>query len=107
MREHKSLLTEAVTRENIVQACSSRQREIEENRRNSEHKESQIFRGIFSEIRAKLYDAELETLRRPFPATSGSWILNNQCFKSWSEDRGSKKQCLWLQGIPGAGKLQH
>lgn len=106
MNKHKSLLTEEVTLENIIQARDARQHENEEYRRVREYEDHQLFYGLLADLKINLYDSQVETLRRPFPAPLDGWLLDNEAFKSWSYAPDKKSSSLWLQGIPGAGIQQ-
>ncbi|KAK6855639.1 hypothetical protein PG995_007790 [Apiospora arundinis] len=104
MKKHKSLLTEEVTLENIIQARGARQHENEEYRRVREHEDRQLFHGLLANLKINLYDSQIETLRRPSPAPLDGWLLDNEVFTRWSYTSDKKSSSLWLQGIPGAGK---
>lgn len=105
MSRHKILLTEEVTLENIFQARSSRQHENDEIERQRKVEQQRLFYGLLADLRINLYDSDLEALRRPFPTTSGGWILKNKDYKMWTDAKNHKHPSLWLQGIPGAGML--
>ncbi|KAK8134781.1 hypothetical protein PG984_006793 [Apiospora sp. TS-2023a] len=104
MNKHKSLLTDEVSLENIIQARDARQHENEEYRRAREREDRQLFHGLLADLKINLYDSQVETLHRPSPAPLNGWLLDNEVFKRWSCAPDKKSSSLWLQGIPGAGK---
>ncbi|KAK6835055.1 NACHT domain protein [Apiospora arundinis] len=104
MKKHKSLLTEEVTLENIIQARNARQHENEQYRRVREYEDRQLFHGLLANLEINLYDSQIETLRRPSLAPLDGWLLDNEVFTRWSYTPDKKSSSLWLQGIPGAGK---
>ena len=44
------------------------------------------------------------TARREYPG-SGRWILKHSKLQNWKEADAPVSSILWLNGIPGAGKL--
>lgn len=56
-----------------------------------------IFKSFFIVDVRPYYEASL-SLRHP---TTGFWLTEDDVFKRWTQESGSK---LWLTGIPGAGK---
>lgn len=46
---------------------------------------------------------ENQAIRENSPAT-GSWLLSRGKYKTWSDPTTNSVACLWIHGIPGAGK---
>ena len=71
---------------------------------NQSFREQQRFDSLETSLSLKLYDRELETIRRTRVQGTGYWLENEIAFRNWSDTSSRSAPVLWLSGIPGAGK---
>jgi hypothetical protein len=103
--QHKSLMNEEVTLENITEDVLARQRDYERYEQQQEFEDLQNFRALLSELSPSLYDQELNTITCDQAPGSGLWLEENADFKKWVNPNNLSRRCLWLEGIPGSGKF--
>lgn len=104
MTTHRALMLEKVTIANITQDIADRERAYKEYEKQHEFQDLQNYRLLRGELSPSLYDDELQQFAGSGPAKSGTWLFENGDFKKWADVNNKTRLCLWLQGIPGAGK---
>lgn len=66
----------------------------------------QDFEAAISSLNARIYDKDMERFKAQMDPASGSWLDNNENFNAWLDSTHRSRRVLWLQGIPGAGKIR-
>lgn len=99
------MMTSEVTLENISQEVAARQRDYIEFERIQEHQALQNFRSLLTELAPCLYDKELRAISRNLAAGSGEWLAQRTEYVTWANTNNKSHRCLWIHGIPGAGRF--
>lgn len=97
-------MSSEVTLASITEANEARTRANKEYERQKESDTWQKFETIKASMSPRLYDGELEDLRRRCCSNVGDWLFHKEEFKHWSDTTNLKERLLWLEGIPGAGE---
>lgn len=106
VKEHKLLLDDSITLAHVVEAHAARQRAFEEFERQYEFRQRQDLEAVKSSLGPVLYDRDLQRLKARRVVQSGDWLLGQEEYNHWRDPSDKASRLLWLQGIPGAGKLR-
>lgn len=104
MSQHRSLMNDEATLAHLVQAEKDRNRDLEEYERQFDFRQFQEFETVRNSLNARLYDQDLESLKRRASYGSGGWLEENYAYKQWIDFQDKSSRLLWLQGIPGEGQ---
>lgn len=104
MQNHKALMTEAVTLEDIVDAQKARNRALAEYDSAQKFRDHQAFCAVRDEINPEIRYEKLDDILRQTTKGSGSWLDKDETFMDWLDPVDRTVRCFWLCGIPGAGK---
>ncbi|KLO93164.1 uncharacterized protein LW93_6158 [Fusarium fujikuroi] len=104
IEKHRLLLCNEITLNDILEAHTARKKALEHYAETREFQERQDFHSMETYIHPPSYDEDLDRIRNTRCGGTGSWLVQDQQFVSWSEGKEKSSQVLWLQGIPGAGK---
>ena len=102
---HKALITETVTLEDIVRAQEARNLALTEYDRAQKFRDYQAFRAVRDEINPELGYEKLDDLLRQTIQGSGIWLDKEEKFMNWLDPVDRTVRYFWLCGIPGAGML--
>jgi hypothetical protein len=105
INQHKMMMTSEVTLESISQEVAARQRDYAEFERIQEHQALQNFRSLLTELAPCMYDKELRAISRNLAAGSGQWLAQRTEYMTWANANNKSHRCLWIHGIPGAGRF--
>jgi hypothetical protein len=97
IEQHSKLLRHTATLEDITKAQLDRQQA--EKFRNEE-----AFQSFFNVLQPVTYDARLAEILKQTAKDSGRWLDQNSDFQKWLDPTTRTIHCLWVHGIPGAGK---
>ncbi|KAF5721586.1 NACHT domain-containing protein [Fusarium mundagurra] len=103
LEKHSLLMKNEVTFIDIQEAREARARTSEQLSRAESSRQIQRFRSLRSRVSPDLYDSRLDWFRNRCVSGCATWLLDDGEFGEWM-DPNSNTTCLWLQGIPGAGK---
>ncbi|KAK1758999.1 hypothetical protein QBC47DRAFT_449676 [Echria macrotheca] len=104
IEHHKSLMTVSVTLEDISRAQRARKLALEECERAQKFREQQSFGALRNEMRPVVYHEKLRDILERTSEQSGAWLGKHNDFLKWLDPIDRTARCLWLHGIPGAGK---
>ncbi|RKL25837.1 hypothetical protein BFJ72_g13955 [Fusarium proliferatum] len=104
MSQHRSLMNDEATLAHLVQAEKDRNRDLEEYERQFDFRQFQEFEMVRNSLNARLYDQDLEFLKRRASHGSGGWLEEDNAYKQWINFQDKSSRLLWLRGIPGAGQ---
>ena len=93
-----------VSLEHITEAHDARTAALGHYERTREFQERQDFEAVDAYIHPRLYDRELDRLRRTRCKGTGSWLQKEKVLCSWLDPDDTTTRLVWLQGIPGAGR---
>jgi hypothetical protein len=93
-----------VNLEHITEAHDARNAALDHYERTREFQERQEFEAVDTYIRPRLYDNELDRLRRTYCKDTGRWL--QKALYGWLDPADATTRLVWLQGIPGAGKCR-
>jgi hypothetical protein len=99
------LMTDEVRLEHISEAYKARTADVHNWEKTFKFQEQQNFNTVENCISPKLYDDELDRLRRSICERTGSWLKREQVLKRWLDLSDRSTRLVWLQGIPGAGRI--
>jgi hypothetical protein len=105
IRNHKALMTETVTLEDIVRAQEARNLALSEYDRAQKFRDYQAFCAVRDEVNPDIRYEKLANVLRQATKGSGSWLDKEEKFINWLDPVDRTVRCFWLCGIPGAGKL--
>ena len=105
IEHHKSLMTVNVTLEDISRAQRARKEALEECERAQKFREHQTFSTIRNEVRPETHHEKLADILQRTSEGSGKWLDKDCEFLRWLDPVDRTARCLWLCGIPGAGKF--
>lgn len=105
IEQHRILMDGSITLAHFVEAHAARQRALEEFERQHEFRQSQDLEVVKSSLNPALYDRDLQRLKTCRIVGSGQWLLGQKEYNSWIDASDKTTRLLWIQGIPGAGKL--
>lgn len=103
-QKHANLLRSEVTYLDIVEAKADRDRSSEQIKKEDAFRELQKYLGLKSRLSPIMHDDRLDWLRNRTMPVCATWLLDDDTFCEWLDTSQSTIVCLWLQGIPGAGK---
>jgi hypothetical protein len=98
-------MNDEATLAHLVQAQADRERALEEYEHQFEFRQLQEFDMVRSSLNARLYDQDLESLKARASCGSGNWLEDHVTYRTWMDVQSKSPRLLWLQGIPGAGKV--
>ncbi|KAM0492509.1 hypothetical protein ACHAP8_009864 [Fusarium lateritium] len=87
----------------LIWAEKDRERDLEEYERQFEFRQLQEFEMVRNSLNARLYDQDLESLKRRASLGSGDWLEQHLTYQKWINMQDNSSKLLWLHGIPGAG----
>jgi hypothetical protein len=93
--------------EDIRQEHEARIRAFEHYEKTQKHHRRQQYNGIKTNISPNTYDGKLDWLRARVCRGTENWLTSDTTFLKWLDTTEISAKILWLQGIPGAGALQH
>ena len=93
-----------VNLEHITEAHDARNAALDHYERTREFQERQDFEAVDTYIRPRLYDDELDRLRRTYCKDTGRWLQKEKTIYGWLDPADAATRLVWLQGIPGAGR---
>jgi len=106
IQRHSQLLGQNITFEHIRREEEARDRLFKEFQDAEDHRARQKFEALRIAISPPEYSERLAWLEgRICPGTS-NWLENDDDFRNWLDQSDQTPRLLWLQGIPGAGKLE-
>ena len=105
IEHHKTLLTANMTLEHISRAQWARKRALEEYDLAAKFRDFQTFSTIRDQARPETYDEKLVGMLQETSKGSGAWLDKQDRFTGWLNPVDRTVRCLWLKGIPGAGKF--
>ncbi|KAK3323153.1 hypothetical protein B0T19DRAFT_198582 [Cercophora scortea] len=101
---HKKLMVSNVTLEHVLQADDFRRRVLEkfdsEERRSAELQ----FKTLSDVMSSPGCKSKLQIAVEASSKSSGEWLFQDATFQNWLQGVGSVERCIWIRGIPGAGK---
>ena len=104
---HKLLLNSEVTVASISDAYAAHSLALKEYEANQEHREQQQFESLKTSLGPHLYDNELEHISERSCRNTNQWVYHEDVVRKWCSCSEDIVPILWLNGIPGAGKLSH
>ena len=105
IENHKALMTMNVTLEDISRAQRARKQALEEFDRAQKFRDHQTFSTIRNEVRPETHHTKLADILQRTSAGSGKWLDRDDNFMKWLDPLDRTARCLWLCGIPGAGRF--
>jgi hypothetical protein len=104
--ERLALLMRNEVRLEHIQAEHQARTQALEHFRNSELADrTQEYQSLKADISPKFYGDKLYWLRGRRCSGSGNWLLTDKSFVKWLDVSDKSTRNIWLEGIPGAGKL--
>lgn len=103
--QHRILMDGSITLAHVVEAHAARQRAFKEFERQHQFRQSQDLEAVKSSLSPALYDRDLQRLKTCRIVGSGDWLFSQKEYNTWIDVSDKTSRLLWLQGIPGAGKL--
>lgn len=71
----------------------------------TDFQELQKFQTLKTRVSPRIHDDRLDWLLNRSSKASAAWLINDSIFQGWLDTSNPTVRLLWLQGIPGAGKL--
>lgn len=71
----------------------------------TDFQELQKFQTLKTRVSPRIYDDRLDWLLNRSSKDSAEWLVTDNIFQTWLDITDPAVRLLWLQGIPGAGKL--
>ena len=105
IEHHKALMTVNVTLEDISRAERVRKQTLEEFDRAEKFREHQKFSMIRNEVRPETHHEKLADILQKTCKGSGKWLDSQSNFMRWLDPVDRTVRCLWICGIPGAGRF--
>jgi hypothetical protein len=106
IERHGLLMFNEVNLEHITKAHDARNVALDHYERTREFQERQDFEAVDTYIRPRLYDNELDRLRRTYCKDTGRWLQREKTLSGWLDPADAATRLVWLQGIPGAGRYR-
>ncbi|KEZ46617.1 hypothetical protein SAPIO_CDS0441 [Scedosporium apiospermum] len=103
IKDHERVLLSHVTLEHVLQSHRERKQALKAEEEAEMARNRQYWKEMEKEVVPKLYDVRLYEILSDSSFDSGQWLEKNTRFRIWRDGMG-KNRCLWLSGIPGAGK---
>ena len=104
IERHGLLMFNEVNLEHITNAHNARIAALDHYERTREFQERQDFEAVDTYIHPRLYDDELDRLRRTYCKDTGRWLQKEKTLYGWLDPADAATRLVWLQGIPGAGR---
>jgi hypothetical protein len=104
IESHKQLMASDVRLEHILQAVDFRRtmlKKIDQVEKAAIESQLKVLRDKFS---SPACESSLQSHIDASSSTPGSWVFDKVIFKEWCAGVSPQERCLWIQGIPGAGK---
>ncbi len=105
IERHTTLMRNEVTFKHIKEEYEARAKALSHYDQESEFRASQQFQALKTYASPTLYDERLDWLLNRSCRDSGQWLARDQSFLDWLDMSNQSTRLLWLQGIPGAGRL--
>jgi GTP1/Obg family GTP-binding protein len=105
IEHHKALMTVNVTLEDITRSVRARKQTMEEFKRAQKFRDHQKFSTIRNEIRPDIHYKVLADIIQKTCEGSGKWLDKQDSFMRWLDPIDRTVRCLWVCGIPGAGRF--
>ena len=103
IEHHVRMMVDEVTLEDITEAHKARDAAFVRYERTQKFEERQDYESVEAFVKPRLYDHELDQLRRMRCNDTGRWLQKDKTMCRWLDYADSKTRLVWLQGIPGAG----
>jgi hypothetical protein len=104
IKDHERVMMSHVTLEHVLQSHKERKRAIIADELAETARNRQNWNEMKKDILPKLYDENVSDFVSDSCVDSGQWLERHLSFRNWRDGVG-KNRCLWLSGIPGAGRL--
>ena len=104
IKDHERVMLSEVTLEHVLQSHRASERDIKAEELAEAARNRQYWNEMKKDISPRLYDDKLSDLISDSCVDSGEWLEKHVAFRNW-RDGMAKNRCLWLSGIPGAGRL--
>ncbi|KAH6972433.1 hypothetical protein BKA56DRAFT_677385 [Ilyonectria sp. MPI-CAGE-AT-0026] len=101
---HKMLVTSNVTLEHVLQAEDFRRRAHTRFGEAKKREDEILFKSLSDMLSSPWCRSKLQSSVETSSASSGDWIFTHPSFQRWLNGMSSVERCIWVQGIPGAGK---
>jgi adenylate kinase family enzyme len=106
LRQHRKLVerqADLIEFQEAKQARADAQQHFEENEAQEQHRR-RLFMQDWLDAPNMAAQQEKGQLTREAQPRSGQWLLSRDKVKAWLDPAMSVAACLWIHGIPGAGK---
>ena len=103
IKDLEKVMASHVTLEHVLQSHRESRRAIYEAEKAEEARNRQYWKEMETEVSPRLYDDRLDKIVSESCDDSGLWLEKRPQFRNW-RDAAARSRCLWLSGIPGAGK---
>jgi len=101
------LMDGEVALENVAGAFAAHKRALEEYERQHDFQQRQDFEAVMGFLSPRLYNQDLERLKRDCNVQCGSWLQKHDLYCRWLDAADESTKLLCLQGIPGAGEIHY
>jgi hypothetical protein len=105
VQRHTQLLRNEVRLEHIQAEYEFRKDALERFEKAEGLHQRQEYQSLRASIATQAYEERLQYLDDRSFKSAGTWLMKNTEFRSWMEKVPVSNPVLWLQGIPGSGKL--
>ncbi|KAK6078496.1 NACHT domain protein [Seiridium cupressi] len=105
VQNHTRLMRNEVQFEHIQREHEARLRQLEESEARKRAEIRQDFDHIKTDLAPKSFDEAFYRLSGQVCQGTGKWLLQDEKFLGWMNILDKSIKVLWLQGIPGAGKI--
>ncbi|KAK3688870.1 hypothetical protein B0T22DRAFT_163143 [Podospora appendiculata] len=104
VESHKRLMVSNVTLEHVLQADDFRRRVLERFEREEKRSAELQFKTLSDVMSSPWCKSKLQSAVETSSKASGEWLFQDPTFQNWLQGVGSVERCIWIRGIPGAGK---
>ncbi len=105
IERHTTLLRSEVTMQRISEEHRFRTQALAHFDHEREFQDLQKFQTLKTRVSPRIYDDRLDWLLNRSSKASAEWLVTDNIFQGWLDNSNPDVRLLWLQGIPGAGKL--
>jgi hypothetical protein len=105
VQRHTQLLRNEVRLEHIQAEYEFRKNALERFEKAEGLHQRQEYQSLRSSIATQVYEEQLQYLDDRSFQKAETWLMKNTEFRSWMERVPLSNPVLWLQGIPGSGRL--
>jgi len=105
IERHSSLFRNEVTLRHIQEEHEARTRLLAHFDQETEFQDREKFKALRTQVSPVTYDRRLDWLLNRSCDNSAEWLLQDDRFLAWIDISNRATRLLWLQGIPGAGRL--